>query len=79
MTQPTPAECLLDTCTQQCTTECREAINRAWHSLRGTTPTEPTERHTVDSITSNALDALSEHPESQGIRAALDEHQEQQT
>lgn len=58
MTQPTPVECLLDVCTQQCTTECREVINRAWHSLRGTTPAEQPVRHTVDTITSDQLDAL---------------------
>ncbi|MFD3333557.1 hypothetical protein ACFWV1_13055 [Streptomyces sp. NPDC058700] len=42
MTQPTdrPGACIRGACTQQCTTECREAINRAWHSLRGQQPAE---------------------------------------
>ncbi|MFB6626476.1 hypothetical protein ACFCWD_28910 [Streptomyces sp. NPDC056374] len=53
-----PAPCLLDACTQQCTTECREAINRAWASLRGTTPTEQPVRHTVESITDPMLATL---------------------
>ncbi|MFE7517061.1 hypothetical protein ACFU8I_38415 [Streptomyces sp. NPDC057540] len=33
MTQPRPEQptpCLLGACTQQCTTECRQAINQAW-------------------------------------------------
>ncbi|MEU9865508.1 hypothetical protein AB0D99_32030 [Streptomyces sp. NPDC047971] len=51
-------ECVLDSCTQACTTECREVINRAWHSLRGATPTEQPVRYTVDTITSDALDQL---------------------
>ncbi|MFF8610856.1 hypothetical protein ACF06X_33660 [Streptomyces sp. NPDC015346] len=61
MTDPTPAECLLDACTQGCTTECREAINRAWTSLRGTTPAEPARRHTVDTLTNPKLTKLYEH------------------
>lgn len=36
--QPQQAECLLDACIRACTTECREAINRAWASLRGELP-----------------------------------------
>ncbi|MFD3568481.1 hypothetical protein [Streptomyces sp. NPDC058667] len=60
MTQPTdrPAACLLDACTQQCTTECREAINRTWHSLRGTQPAQPTDRPGIDQLTSDQLDQL---------------------
>ncbi|MGW0034700.1 hypothetical protein ACWDXD_33405 [Streptomyces sp. NPDC003314] len=35
---PRPGVCLLAACTRDCTTECREAINRAWTSLRGELP-----------------------------------------
>ena len=38
MTQP--HVCLLATCTRDCTTECREAISRAWTSLRGELPAD---------------------------------------
>lgn len=53
MTQP--AVCMQDACTQACTTECRAAINSAWTALRGS---QPAERYTVDTITSDALDQL---------------------
>jgi len=54
MTQP--HVCLLATCTRDCTTECREAINQAWTSLRGKPPAQP--RHTADHITGDQLDQL---------------------
>ncbi|WP_030319655.1 hypothetical protein [Streptomyces flavochromogenes] len=43
MTQPEPAQtrntaCLLNACARDCTTECREAINRTWTALRGELP-----------------------------------------
>lgn len=41
MTQPSPAVCVQASCTQGCTTECREAINRSWNSLRGSRATQP--------------------------------------
>ena len=57
--QPAEPECILDACTQTCTTECREVINRAWYTLRGLpVPAEPARRHTADTITSDALDHL---------------------
>lgn len=55
MTQPTA--CLLDGCARACTTECREAINRTWRSLRGDTAADrPTvdSRHTVDNLINRA-------------------------
>jgi len=62
MTQPEPAQtrhtaCLLDACARNCTTECREAINRSWTALRGNVAPAQT-RHTVDTITSDDLDQL---------------------
>ncbi|MFB7592377.1 hypothetical protein [Streptomyces sp. NPDC056169] len=60
MTQPTdqPGACLLDACTRQCTTECRDAINRAWHSLCGQQPVQSTDRPGIDQLTSDQLDQL---------------------
>ncbi|MEE1813679.1 hypothetical protein PUR59_01315 [Streptomyces sp. SP18ES09] len=63
MTQSEPAQtrhtaCLLDACARDCTTECREVINRSWTALRGAQPEPAQTRHTVDTITSDALDRL---------------------
>ncbi|MFD9047648.1 hypothetical protein [Streptomyces zaomyceticus] len=43
-----PGTCLLDACTQACNTECREAINRSWTSMRGSRATQPTARPGID-------------------------------
>ncbi|GAA2803342.1 hypothetical protein [Streptomyces showdoensis] len=103
MTQPkSPAPCISTSCTRDCTTECREAINRAWTGLRGELPpatllapqqpvppstteqvtggrrlVEP-DRHTADTITSDALDQLyAELDENVGVIQALRRQREE--
>ncbi|WP_327160508.1 hypothetical protein [Streptomyces zaomyceticus] len=76
MTQPMDptGACLLDACTRQCTTECREVINRAWQSLRGTQSASVTDRPGTDQITSDGLrrqyaEALAGHAGSKAFLA----------
>ncbi|MGW6395429.1 hypothetical protein ACWFR1_34175 [Streptomyces sp. NPDC055103] len=65
----TPAACIRDACTQQCTTECREAINRAWTSLRGTQRVQPMDRPGINDLRQQYAEALAGHAGSKAFLA----------